>query len=74
MYSVGQKVHLGFSIRYYAKYLWKYYGKYSILWKTQMNFLANPVYGVIPLKQKQKQKKLCVYKLSKQSQSLNEHK
>lgn len=33
------------------------------------NFLANPVYGVIPLK-----KKKSVYKLSKQSQSLNERK
>ena len=31
------------------------------------NILANPVYGVIPLK-----KKIRVYKLSKQSQSLNE--
>ena len=30
--------------------LWKMFHK--ILWKTQMNFLANPVYGVIPLKKK----------------------
>ena len=77
MYWVGQKVRLGFSIRYYGKIfmeiLWKMIHK--ILWKTQRNFLANPVYGVIPLKKKkQKQTNLCAYKLSKQSQSLNEHK
>ena len=53
----------------FHKILWNMFHK--ILWKTQMNFLANPVYGVIPLKKK---KHLCVCKLSNQSQSLNEHK
>ena len=59
MYWVGQKVRLGFSIRYYGKIfmeiLWKMYHK--ILWKTQRNFLVNPVYGVIPLKKKKNKNK-----------------